>query len=74
MADLETFDVDPFDFDDEAAGKVTEWERLLADADSSYLTDLAGMDGMDDDQLTYLGSLTYTPYEPKPKESDGTGA
>lgn len=59
---------DPSTFNQEAAGKLGEWERLLSDAGAAEQANLAALADMDDDQLTYLGELSYTPYQPKPKE------
>jgi hypothetical protein len=71
MADDDTAFTEPFDsgvFNEAAAAKFPEWQRLLADAEASDATNLAALADMDDNQLTYLGDLSYNPYTPKSKE------
>ena len=48
-----------FDFDDEAAAKWPEMERLLVDADEAHNASILSLGDMDEDQLNYLKTLDY---------------
>lgn len=64
MGDLQEFPVEDFDFDEEAAGNLPEWERLLADADATHQANFARLAELDDDQLTALAAMDYSEYKP----------
>ena len=57
--------VDPFDrgvFNEDAAAKYPEWERMVADSEKAVNDSIAALDGLGDDELNYIASFGYEPF------------